>query len=174
MRYVSLEEWAAGEGGGAKELEVGKRGVGKKCLNVRQKLGTRKIKKKSKLRIPIKFFKFKFKMLMLFVGTYWTTFVHAPWMVCKQFIQSWDGVFVNESVNFCLNNMFSMLSFPGSQLLSDVQTFFYFHLKVGANKASTPRFDGVSPIHCTGVRPIQCSGWDPYNVRGLTPSMYCN
>ena len=42
MRYVSLEEWAAGEGGGAKELEVGKRGVGKKCLNVRQKLGTRK------------------------------------------------------------------------------------------------------------------------------------
>ena len=38
MRY----EWEAGEGGGAKELEVGKRGVGKKCLNVRQKLGTRK------------------------------------------------------------------------------------------------------------------------------------
>ena len=35
-------KWEAGEGGGAKELEVGERGVGKKCLNVRQKLGTRK------------------------------------------------------------------------------------------------------------------------------------
>ena len=33
MRYISLGEWEAGEGGGAKELKVGERGVKKNNID---------------------------------------------------------------------------------------------------------------------------------------------
>ena len=45
---------------------------------------------------------------------------------------------------------------------------------VGANKMSTPRFDGVLPRQCIGGYPKQCTGDYPVNVWGTTPSMSLN